>query len=60
MDYLDEVIVLGQEALDLCPEGHPDRPGSLNNLASDLSFRYEQLGTLEDLEVATLLDREAL
>ena len=33
---------------------------SLNNLAVDLSTRYSQLGAMEDLNEAIVLDREAL
>jgi CHAT domain-containing protein/tetratricopeptide (TPR) repeat protein len=55
-----EAIVLDREALGLCPEGHPDRSMSLNNLAVCLSTRYDQLGAMEDLDEAIVLDREAL
>ena len=57
---LEETIVLGQDAFDLCPQGHPDRAMSLNNLADDLSFQYQQLGAMEDLDEAIVLGREAL
>ena len=60
MEDLDEAIVLGREALDLCPQGHHDRSMSLNNLADFLSFRWKQLGAMEDLDEAIVLDREAL
>ena len=33
---------------------------SLNNLAVYLSSRYKQLGAMEDLDEAIVLDREAL
>jgi hypothetical protein len=33
---------------------------SLNNLANSLSTRYKQLGAMQDLDEAIVLDREAL
>ncbi|KAI9567828.1 CHAT domain-containing protein [Boletus coccyginus] len=51
-------IMLSREALDLHPQGHPDR--SMNNLAVDLYAWYEQLRQMGDLDVAIVLDREAL
>ncbi|KAF8431636.1 CHAT domain-containing protein [Boletus edulis BED1] len=57
---LDEAIVLDREALELCPQGHPDRSMPLNNLAVHLSTRYNQLGAMADLDDAIVLDREAL
>jgi CHAT domain-containing protein len=60
MEDLDKAIVLDREALGLCPQGHPDRSLSLNNLAVHLSSRYNQLGAMQDLDEAIVLDREAL
>jgi CHAT domain-containing protein/tetratricopeptide (TPR) repeat protein len=60
MQDLDEAIVLGREALDLRPTGHPLRSSCLNSLAIVLSNRYEQLGAMEDLNEAIVLDQEAL
>ena len=57
---LDEAIFLDREALDLCPQGHPDRSMSPNNLADRLSSRYEQLWEMQDLDEAIVLAREAL
>ena len=58
-DLDDEVIVLDHEALDLRPPGYPLRSTSLNNLAVDLSTRYEKLGAMEDLDEAIILDQKA-
>ncbi|KAI9572256.1 hypothetical protein HD554DRAFT_2068384 [Boletus coccyginus] len=44
MEDLDEAIVLNRKALDLFPQGHPNWSTSLNNLASCLTARYDQLG----------------
>jgi hypothetical protein len=54
--YVDEAIVLGREALGLCPPGHPKRNVSLTWLAIHLSARYDQLGATGDLEEAISLD----
>ncbi|KAG6326773.1 hypothetical protein ID866_12316, partial [Astraeus odoratus] len=43
---LEEAISLHQQALELCPVGHPDRPTSLNNLAICIVSRYESQRTL--------------
>ncbi|KAN0082482.1 CHAT domain containing protein [Tylopilus felleus] len=58
--YLDQAVVLCREALELCPQGHPNRSVSLNDLASCLRTRYTQLGAVPDLEQAIVLNREAL
>ena len=58
--YIDEAIVLDREALDLCPQGHPDQSVSLNSLAVHLSTRYMHLGGMQDLDEAIVLNREAL
>ncbi|KAF8431491.1 CHAT domain-containing protein [Boletus edulis BED1] len=60
MADLDEAIVLGREALELCPQGHPDRSTSLIDLGVCLSTRYKQLGEMADLDEAIVLGREAL
>ena len=60
MQDIEEAIVLDREALSLCPQGHPNRSMSLNNLAVSLSSRYKQLGAREDLDEAIVLNREAL
>ncbi|KAF8132924.1 CHAT domain-containing protein [Boletus edulis] len=60
MADLDEAIVLDRVALELRPQGHPDRSMSLNSLAVGLSTRYKQLGAMVDLDEAIVLDRVAL
>ncbi|KAN0080155.1 CHAT domain containing protein [Tylopilus felleus] len=57
---LDQAVFLYREALELCPQGHPDRSFPLNNLASCLSTCYDQLGAAADLEEVIVLNREAL
>jgi tetratricopeptide (TPR) repeat protein len=56
----DQIINLEREALDLCPEGHPDRSRSCGHLANSLSTRYERTGDVGLLDEAINLQREAL
>ena len=48
------------EALTLWPLGHPDHCSSLNNLANALSTHFNQLGRMEDLEMAITSHQEVL
>jgi CHAT domain-containing protein len=57
---LDEAIALHREALALHPVGHTNRPSSLNNLAAQLSSRFEHRGNDEDLDEAIALHKKAL
>ena len=54
------MIVLDREALDLRSQGHSNRSMPLNNLAVHLFARYEQLGAIQDFDVAIFLNRETL
>ncbi|KAF8185221.1 CHAT domain-containing protein [Mycena galopus ATCC 62051] len=49
---LEAALQKAQEAVDLTPEGHPNRPDYLHNLAMSLSDRYHRLGDLSDLEAS--------
>ena len=60
MDDLNEAIVLGREALSLCPPGHPNRSSSLSNLAVRLSSQYNQVEGMDNLNEAIVLTREVL
>ncbi|KDR67678.1 hypothetical protein GALMADRAFT_105637 [Galerina marginata CBS 339.88] len=60
MSKLDETIRTRRAILNLCPPGHPKRSRSLAKLADDLHTQFEQLGRIEDLEVAISYYREAL
>jgi CHAT domain-containing protein/tetratricopeptide (TPR) repeat protein len=60
MQDLNKGIVLDREALDLRPQGHPDRSESLCSLVVHLSTRYKQLGAMQDIDEAIVLAREAL
>ena len=57
---LDEAICDLATSLHLRPARHPNRSGSLNNLASALSTQFEQKGQFSDLEEGIELHRQAL
>jgi hypothetical protein len=50
MEDLEEAIVHGRQALDLCPPGHPHHSSFYHNLATTMSTRFDKLGKMEDLE----------
>ncbi len=56
---LNQALELWQRAVALTPEGSPDLPSRLNNLALGLSDRYSRTGDLQDLEAARTLYRQA-
>ncbi|KAF9231837.1 hypothetical protein BU15DRAFT_81927 [Melanogaster broomeanus] len=49
---LDEAIEHHRSAVQLMPEGHPERSSSLSNLATSLRTRFEQRGDGKDLDEA--------
>ena len=51
----DEAISHHQSALDLRPEGHPDRSDSLHSLALYFGSRYHKQASAVDLEAAIML-----
>ncbi|KAJ7839402.1 CHAT domain-containing protein, partial [Mycena leptocephala] len=57
---IDEAITLHREALEIRAAPHPDRGGSLNNLAAAVQTRFEQWGDPKDIDEAITLHREAL
>ena len=60
MEDLEEAITCHRQGLALRPHRHPDRPGSLSNLAVAVSTRFEQSGRMQDLEEAIKCHRQAL
>ena len=67
MEDLHDAIAYHREALTLYPIGcsteislQPDRSTSLRNLANAIFTRYEQSGSMEDLEEVITYNREAL
>ncbi|TEB36644.1 hypothetical protein FA13DRAFT_1075648 [Coprinellus micaceus] len=57
---LEESIWRLREALSLCPPGHEDLSDLLNELAWNLTSRYEAQGLVLDLEESIRLGRESL
>lgn len=57
---LSEAIELHRSALALHPEGHPDRPMTLNKLGHALAKRFEDGGKEDDLNESVELLRSAL
>ncbi|KAI0032992.1 CHAT domain-containing protein [Vararia minispora EC-137] len=60
LNDLEQAISLGQRAVDLTPDSHPDKPGRLMNLGSALSDRFDHLGQLDDLEQAIAVNHHAV
>ena len=59
-NYIKEAIVLGRDALNLCPPDHPMRSDALSHLAVHLWHSYNLLGSINDLGEAITLERDAL
>jgi tetratricopeptide (TPR) repeat protein len=57
---LDRAIRVAQEAVELTPPGHIDRPSHLNNLGMHLSKRYSQADQPADLDEAIKVTQEAV
>ena len=49
---MEDAISNQQKAVELTPDGHPDKPSRLSNLGSALQRRFERLGSLADMEDA--------
>ena len=57
---LEKALDLFQQAVELIPEGNPDRPMCLNNWGVALHEHFERLGSLTDLEKALDLFQQAV
>ena len=60
LNDLEDAISRLRQAVDLTPDGNPDKPRYLNNLGNSLVTRFERLGQLDDLEDGILREREAV
>ncbi|KAJ7884487.1 CHAT domain-containing protein [Mycena leptocephala] len=45
---INKSVLMTEDAVQLTPDGHPDKPGMLNNLGNSLFHRFEQLGDPQD------------
>ncbi|KAG1888265.1 CHAT domain-containing protein [Suillus subluteus] len=59
-DGSDDGIQLRRVVLELCPPGHQDCPSALNELAKAVEARFDEHGSIEDLEESIKLGREAI
>jgi hypothetical protein len=53
-------VSLMEKVVQLAPEGHPDKPSWLCNLANCLLSRFKHLGDLDDLNRAVLIRENAV
>ncbi|KAJ7213420.1 TPR-like protein [Mycena pura] len=49
-----------KDAVQLTPDGHPDKPSLLNNLGNSLSRRFQWLGDLNDINKSVLMFEDAV
>ncbi|KAG2123455.1 CHAT domain-containing protein [Suillus clintonianus] len=59
-DASNEGIRLRRNVLELCPPGHQHRPCALDELAQAVKARFDQHGSIDDLEESIQLRREAV
>ncbi|KIJ43283.1 hypothetical protein M422DRAFT_253489 [Sphaerobolus stellatus SS14] len=57
---IENAIAAQQEAVDLTPNGHPDKAGFLNNLGGSFRYCFDQLGELADIEKAIAAQQKAV
>ncbi|KAF8135925.1 hypothetical protein K438DRAFT_2122014, partial [Mycena galopus ATCC 62051] len=57
---LNKSILMFEDAARLTPDGHPDKPRTLNNLGISLFRRSERLGDLSDLKNSILMLENAV
>ncbi|KAJ7921301.1 CHAT domain-containing protein [Mycena leptocephala] len=49
-----------EDAVQLTPDGHPDKPSRLNNLGNSLLGRFKRLGDLSDINKSVLMLEDAV
>ncbi|KAJ7743643.1 hypothetical protein B0H16DRAFT_1008648 [Mycena metata] len=57
---INRSVLMFEEAVQLTPDGHPDKPSRLNNLGNSLLGRFKQLGDLSDINKSILMKEEAV
>ncbi|KIJ30261.1 hypothetical protein M422DRAFT_80447, partial [Sphaerobolus stellatus SS14] len=60
MSDLNESVLNFQQAVQLSPVGHPDKPSWLNNFGNSLFTRFEELRDMTDLNESILKLQEAI
>jgi hypothetical protein len=51
---------MSEEAVQLTPDSHPDKPSRLSNLGSSLLGRFKHLGDLSDINKSILMFENAV
>ncbi|KAJ7084084.1 CHAT domain-containing protein [Mycena epipterygia] len=57
---LNKSIMMFEDAVQLTPDGHPDKPAMLNNLGNSLFCHFERLGDLSDLNKSIMMKEDAV
>jgi tetratricopeptide (TPR) repeat protein len=57
---INKSVLMFQDAVQLTPDGHPDKPSRLSNLGSLLYHRFGQLGGLSDINKSVLMKEDAV
>jgi tetratricopeptide (TPR) repeat protein len=60
LEDLDNAIVSQQEAVDLTPQSHPQKPRRLSSLGNSLEARFQRLGDRADIDNAIISQRTAI
>ncbi|KAJ7077447.1 CHAT domain-containing protein [Mycena epipterygia] len=60
LSNLNKSIMMCEDAVQLTPDGHPDKPGRMGNLGNSLFCRFEQLGDLSDLNKSIMMCEDAV
>jgi hypothetical protein len=57
---IEKSILAKQQAVDLTPDGHADKPMYLNNLGISLLWQFERHGVVADLDKSILVNQQAV
>ncbi|KAJ7887832.1 hypothetical protein B0H14DRAFT_2162065, partial [Mycena olivaceomarginata] len=57
---LNKSIMMKEDAVQLTPDGHPDKPGKSSNLGNSLFHRFERLSDLSDLNKSIMMKEDAV
>ncbi|KAJ7193467.1 TPR-like protein [Mycena pura] len=57
---INQSVEMLESAVQLTPDGHPDKPSRLNNLGNSLLGRFERLGDLSNINKSVLMFEDAV
>ncbi|KAE9406318.1 TPR-like protein, partial [Gymnopus androsaceus JB14] len=60
ISQIENAVQLWEKAAERRPDGHPSKPGLLNNLGSAFKLRFGRLGELSDIESAIFALKQAV